>query len=89
MTEPTVLAIPPIEMLLPDYDPAGEYEAQWSRYNDEVTRLARSALEESPLVELVYPNGQIDRLRLDAFGRIEGLAVPGEEEPEPDPEEAP
>jgi hypothetical protein len=89
MTDPTVLAIPPIDMLLTDYDPEGDHDEQWGRYNAEVTRLAREALEHSPLVELVYPNGQIDHLRLDAFGRIEGLAVPGDPEPEPDPVEAP
>ncbi|QHB37031.1 hypothetical protein QDA00_gp72 [Microbacterium phage Matzah] len=89
MTDPTVLAIPSIQQMFPDYDPEGDIDAQWERYNAEVTRLAKDALATAPLVELVYPNGQIDRVRLDAFGRLEGLAVPGDPEPEPDPEVIP
>ncbi|QDH93281.1 hypothetical protein QC999_gp69 [Microbacterium phage Cressida] len=89
MTDPYVLAIPPIQQMFPDYDPEGDVDAQWDRYNAEVTRLAKDALTVAPVVELVYPTGQIDRVRIDAFGRLEGLAVPGEPEPEPDPVEAP
>lgn len=84
-----VVEVAPIEEVVPGVDPAAPTQEQWDTYNQHTHDLAASALAETPEgIELRYPSGAFDMLRLTPSGDIE--AVPTDRAPvaEPDPEVA-
>lgn len=77
------VTLAPIEEVVPGIggEPTDE---QWDAYNAHSLAVAREALEGSPIVELRYPSGAFDRLRLNERGEV--IAVPTDAAPQPEPD---
>lgn len=85
------VTLDPIEKIVPGVIPGTPpTQEQWDAYNEHTHDVAVKALAETPDgIELRYPSGAFDMLRLTENGDIE--AVPTDRaptaEPDPEPEE--